>query len=205
MLITGPQGKLELAVEPTNNLTAPISFIMCHPHPLQQGTMDNKVVTTMTRLFAKLGAHAVRFNYRGVGKSEGTYGEGVGETEDLLAVIDWVKSQYPHHQIWLGGFSFGCWVAYAASQRVQAQQLLTVAPAISSMDYSHLDAPTIPWTVVVPDADEVVDAKATLHWLAEHPSSYQLIKMQGVSHFFHGQLIALRELLSPIYQARLTQ
>ncbi len=203
MLISGPAGQLDIVVETTQNTMFPVSFIMCHPHPLQQGTMNNKVVTTMSRMFARLGVHAVRFNYRGVGQSTGSYGGGLGETEDLLAVVDWVRKHYPSHQIWLGGFSFGCFVAYNACEQIGAQQLITIAPAIESMDFSPLVAPTVPWTVVVPDADEVVDAKITLHWLADHQSSYHLLKMQGVSHFLHGQLIHLRDALIPLYQARL--
>ena len=112
--IAGPEGKLEANV---SGLGSPLQVfnigIICHPHPLHQGTMHNKVVTTVTRTWQKLGLATVRFNFRGVGESEGHYGEGKGEIEDLKAVIVFAQQRHPEAKIWLAGFSFGAVISYA--------------------------------------------------------------------------------------------
>src|SRR5690348_488965 len=108
LILPGPVGDLDVIAtnhEQANN-TTPIA-IVCHPHPLHGGTMNNKVVTTLARTFKDLGLRSVRFNFRGVGKSGGIYDHGVGECKDLIAVIDWVKKIFPQAPIWLAGFSFG--------------------------------------------------------------------------------------------------
>ncbi len=201
--IVGPAGQLQLVVEQVETGRCPVTFVMCHPHPLFQGTMDNKVVTTLTKMFNRLGVKTIRFNYRGVGQSEGRYDRGVGETEDTIAVIEWARQQDPQHEIWLGGFSFGGYIAYRAAGQCDVKQLLTLAPGVASHDVSNLPEPSMPWVVVHSQLDEIIPIQSVLDWLAKHDTAYDFIKFSDASHFFHGQLIALRNKLAPIYQARL--
>lgn len=203
LLITGPAGELQVAVEAPTRAAYAVTFVMCHPHPLFQGTMDNKVVTTVTKMFNRLGVKTVRFNYRGVGQSEGSYDRGIGETQDALAVINWAQQQDPNHQIWLGGFSFGGYVAYRAAGCADIKQLLTLSPGVASHDVEGLPEPSMPWVVVHSQADEITPIGPVLDWLAKHDEAYDFIKLKEASHFFHGQLITLRNKLAPIYQVRL--
>src|SRR5215831_20082293 len=108
--VPGPAGNLEAAIDSVDATPRAIA-VVCHPHPLQQGTMQNKVVTTVARAFVKLGAHALRFNFRGVGASEGRYADGVGERADALAAIAWSRDRWPGLNLYLGGFSFGAAIA----------------------------------------------------------------------------------------------
>lgn len=191
-LIEGPQGDLELLT-----LSAPQArgvAIVCHPHPLFQGTMHNKVVHTLAQAFHRQGLHSVRFNYRGVGKSEGQFGHSVGEGEDLQAVINWVQSVVDL-PLWLAGFSFGAFIAAFAAQHTPCQQLYSVAPAVANQPYGELTI-NCPWVVIQGDADEVSKPGLVYEWFEKHQrASMQLIKLPGVSHFFHGNLIVLRDLV----------
>ncbi|MDO8953634.1 MAG: alpha/beta hydrolase [Gammaproteobacteria bacterium] len=203
--IQGPAGKLELIFEQAQgDTTHSICFIMCHPHPLQEGTMHNKVVTTTCKAFQQMGCHTLRFNFRGVGLSEGSYGEGLGEIEDCLSVITWVKQQFPEHSIWLGGFSFGGAVAYSAANRASVAQLLTITPGITRFPALQKIEPLMPWLIIQGEADEVIEPEAVYTWLSEHKASYELVKWPDVGHFFHGRLIELKQKLIEIYQPRLT-
>ncbi len=124
VLINGPSGQLEARVAGFKDSSEPTRVgIMCHPHPLHQGSMDNKVVTTVIRAWLNLGLATVRFNYRGVGKSAGSYGEGKGEIEDLKAIKKWVQEKAPAAELWLGGFSFGTYIAtHVAAEQAVAEQ-----------------------------------------------------------------------------------
>ncbi|MCX7123995.1 MAG: alpha/beta hydrolase [Gammaproteobacteria bacterium] len=192
--------QLEVVVDhPEIELKSGPIAVLCHPHPLMQGTMNNKVVTTAARAFNQLGLITVRFNYRGVGKSKGEYGHIVGECEDLKTVVDWVRESYPGCDIWLAGFSFGSFIAYKMANNLGAKQLLCIAPAVNEIGYQDAEEPAMPWTLIVPDADEVVSVQNTFDWLRQVKCSYQLIKLAGVSHFFHGQLMVLKQLIVDRY------
>ena len=132
-LIQGAIGELELLTAcPPDAAAQPITAVICHPHPLHGGSLQNKVVHTLARGFGELGARSVRFNFRGVGRSSGVYDNGMGETEDLLAVIAWVRARRPRDRLWLAGFSFGAYVALRASVRFDPAQLVLVAFSRSS-------------------------------------------------------------------------
>ncbi|MBI3369143.1 MAG: alpha/beta fold hydrolase [Burkholderiales bacterium] len=188
--IAGPAGGIECAIdEPAAGMALRGVAVLCHPHPQFGGTMDNKVVQTLARAFVQLGYRAVRFNFRGVGASEGVWDEGRGEVDDALAVIAAERdTQLP---LALAGFSFGGFVAATAAQRLAAdasvERLLLVAPATS-----RFDVPTVaPDTVVIQgDADDVVPLSATLDWA--RPQTLPVIVLPGVGHFFHGQLPLLK-------------
>jgi alpha/beta superfamily hydrolase len=173
--------------------------VICHPHPQHGGTMRNKIVTTLYRAFDELGCHTVRFNFRGVGKSEGEYGNKVGELEDLISILDGVAIEYPNADIWLAGFSFGAYIAIRAVMdwrlKNSIKQLVSIAPPVSYFKNETLPDIRCPWLVVQGLEDEVVSASDVFDWLKTLSTQPEVIRMPGVTHFFHGHLIALRELL----------
>lgn len=189
--IPGPAGALEGVVDSSAG-SATATAVICHPHPLQQGTMTNKVVTTVARAFTRLGANAVRFNFRGVGKSAGSHSDGVGEREDALAVVAWCRQRWPGRRLYLGGFSFGAAVAAAIAARVAPAGLLTVAPPIDRLPADFV-APACPWLLIHGEADDVVPAKPVLEWCATLETPPKVVLLPGVGHFFHGRLPALAD------------
>ena len=173
----------------------PATAVILHPHPLYGGTMQNKVVHALARAFGDLGVASVRFNFRGVGASAGDFAQGVGETDDALAVIEWVRTQQPDTSVWLAGFSFGAAVALRAAQRTKVAGLITVAPAVNLYDFSALSTPSCPWLLIQGEADEVVPVEGVRAWLSGIAPSPQTIFLPGVSHFFHGRLNDLKAAL----------
>ena len=196
LLIQGPSGILEVKINvPAADVLRPGTVVvLCHPNPLQQGTMDNKVVHTVMRGFVGLGYPVVRFNYRGVGQSTGAYGNFVGEIADLMAILHWVESLLPKYQYILAGFSFGSYIAATAEAQWPATvRLLSVAPPVRMYPEFAALNPKCPWTVFAADADEVVPFSDIQQWYAVRPEPKKLIVFEGASHFFHGQLVQLRD------------
>ena len=190
--IGGPAGPLEVLLEEPGAAPARAIAVVCHPHPQFQGTMDNKVAHTLARAALGCGAAALRFNFRGVGRSAGSYADGIGETEDALAAVAWLRARHPALPLWLMGFSFGAMVALRAVAKAQPAKLVTVAPAVTRFLPDHPPSPAIPWLLVQGLADELVDADAVRAWAAQRSPAPQLHEMPGVSHFFHGHLHELR-------------
>ena len=190
--IAGPAGRLSVAVDPAGGLPARGLAVICHPHPLQGGTMDNKVVTTIARALNQRGWRSVRFNYRGVGASQGTWDEGRGETEDALAVI--AAHRQPGEALLLGGFSFGGFIAANAAAKLpegrQAQRLVLVAPATVNFDVPPVPADTL---LIHGESDDVVPLSASMDWA--RPQSLPVVVVPGAGHFFHGQLMLLKSLV----------
>jgi alpha/beta superfamily hydrolase len=170
--------------------------VVCHPHPLFGGTLTNKVVHTVARAFVAQGAATLRFNFRGVGASAGSYDEGRGETDDLLAVIGAGRARFPGLPLWLGGFSFGSFVALHAQAAAGAARLVTVAPPIGRWDFSGIEAPRCPWLVIQGDQDELVDHASVAAWMAELAPQAQLTVLPGAEHFFHGRLHEVKDAVS---------
>lgn len=192
--IDGPAGRLEALLEDPGLESRRVA-VVCHPHPLHGGTMQNKVTHTLARTFNKLGVPAFRFNFRGVGRSEGSYDEGEGETADALAMLDYASKRFPGRELWLAGFSFGARVALKAAAHRKLSLLITVAPPIGRMDMTGIAQPACRWIVVQGDNDELVDADAVVEWVDSLEPGPELMMFEGVDHFFHGQLVALRESL----------
>jgi hypothetical protein len=194
--IPGPAGTIEAVLDTPATSTSSAVGVICHPHPLHGGTMTNKVVHTLAKAFNDVGAPAVRFNYRGVGASAGTYDEGNGETQDALAVLDWVAQRWPGAPLWLGGFSFGGAVAIraavASSHAGNIARLVTVAPAIRRVSVDSNTLPQCPWLIVQGDRDDLVDASDIQQWAQALPVQPRLTLLSGVEHFFHGRLNDLR-------------
>jgi alpha/beta superfamily hydrolase len=191
--IPGPAGELESIVEipPDANFSA--VAVLCHPHPLYGGMMTNKVVHMLAKSFNELGMPAVRFNFRGIGKSTGAYDEGRGETADCEAVAHWAIQRWPNADLVLGGFSFGGAVAIRAAAILSPAKLVTVAPAIRKIEVTDADIPSCPWLIVQGDRDELVDPNDIAQWAHGLPKPPMLKSLPGVDHFFHGKLNELRD------------
>ncbi len=155
--------------------------------------MHNKVVHTLARFFARRGVPAVRFNFRGVGRSAGEYAEGDGEVQDAVAAVDWARTRWPGAALYLAGFSFGGMVAIRVTASRPPAALLTVAPAIRSIDPSF-EPPACPWLVVQGDADDVVAPVDVRAWAESLDPSPLLQSVPGVGHFFHGNLNRLADI-----------
>lgn len=194
--ISGPVGSLEALLDAPAALTSPKAVaVICHPHPLHGGTMTNKVVHMLAKSFNDAGAPAVRFNYRGVGASAGSFDEGNGETDDAVAVLDWAAQRWPGVQLWLGGFSFGGAVAIRAAAAREVTRLVTVAPAIRRVSVDTSALPRCPWLIVQGDRDELVDANDVQQWAQALPEAPRVAVLNGVEHFFHGRLNDLRHVV----------
>ena len=195
--LAGPAGALEALLETPAGLDAtPAAFgVVCHPHPLYGGTMDNKVVWTLARAFQELGAPTLRFNFRGVGASAGIHDEGPGEIADALAVIACGRERWPQAQLWLAGFSFGGVVAIRAAAASHPTRLVTVAPGITRLDVGDAPTPDCPWLIVQGDADEVVPPQEVIAWAHTLSPAPQLTVLPGVGHFFHGRINGLRDIV----------
>lgn len=191
LFIAGPAGELQAIVHKVDDQVSRVAII-CHPDPLQEGTMDNKVVTTLARAFNALGLVAIRFNYRGVGQSAGTFGKIAGEVADCLAVVNWAKQQWPQAQLCLAGFSFGAYIAAEVASTVDVVQLISVAPSVERMPYAALPKVSCPWLVIQGEEDEVVSPQAVYAWFARLDANKTLIKFPHTGHFFHGKLIDLQ-------------
>jgi alpha/beta superfamily hydrolase len=193
--LQGPAGELQCAVdEPaTSGLTAPRGLaLVCHPHPLHGGTMDNKVVQTLARAFVQLGWRAVRFNFRGVGASQGAWDEGRGEVDDALAVVQALRET--GQPLVVAGFSFGAYVASQAAARLQgpeaAQRVVLVGPAVQNFPVAPVPQDSL---VIHGESDEVVSLSSVLDWARPHTLPVTVVP--GTGHFFHGQLPLLKSLV----------
>jgi uncharacterized protein len=196
-ILSGPAGALETLTELAPDCGAtPAAFgVICHPHPLYGGTLQNKVVWTLARAFQQLGAPTIRFNFRGVGASSGTHDDGRGEVEDALAVIAHGRERWPNAALWLAGFSFGGVVALRAAATSHPACLITIAPGISTIDVSGVPRPACPWLIVQGEADEVVPAQAVIAWARTLSPAPELLLMPAAGHYFHGLINELRDAL----------
>jgi len=191
--IEGPAGPLEALLTEPGSADVPAFAVVCHPHPLHQGTMNNKVVHTIVRAVNVMEQPAVRFNFRGVGKSAGRYDNGDGETDDLLAVIDWGRRRWPGSKIWLAGFSFGSHVTLRASHTAEPDCLVLVAPPVTRFAVSEHSPPNCPCLVVQGENDDLVDFRDVASWKRQLSPQPTLNLMPDTDHFFHGRLRQLRE------------
>jgi hypothetical protein len=187
--LPGPAGSLECAVDEPTQPPCGVA-VLCHPHPVHGGTLDNKVVQTLARAFVQLGWRSVRFNFRGVGASHGAWDEGRGEIDDALAVI--AQTRDAALPLVIGGFSFGGYVATRAAARLEpkASRLVLVSPAVANFDA----APVPPNTLLIQgESDDVVPLAAVLDWA--RPQALPVTVIPGSSHFFHGQLSLLKQIV----------
>jgi uncharacterized protein len=191
--LPGKTGRLETLTSTPPETLKNITVVICHPHPLYGGTMHNKVIYTLARAFHQIGLRTVRFNYRGVGESLGEYGEGRGETEDLLSVLNWLRQVRPDDEIWLAGFSFGGYIAARGASFWPTKQLILIAPSVRHFQFDFpIESPLL---LIQGDKDEVVPPEAVFKWAENLPDKPRVICMHEAGHFFHGRLTELRNLI----------
>ncbi len=194
LTLPGPAGALEVAVDPPEADVAavPVVAVLCHPLPTEGGSMHNKVVTMAARSLRELGVATVRFNFRGVGRSEGAFDHGEGELDDLRAVAAWVRAARPDAALWLAGFSFGAYVSLRAAMELRPAMLVSIAPPAGRWEFERIATPTMPWLVIQGEEDEIVDPQAVYDWLQRIGAQAEIVRMPETSHFFHRKLMDLR-------------
>ncbi len=203
MMIPGPAGQLQAMLH-RGDLDGQFAakqwvVIICHPHPVHGGTMDNKVVTTLMRSYRDLGVHVIRFNFRGVDLSEGVFDNAVGELDDLRAVIKWARHQFPDSPLLLAGFSFGSSIAAQVSYEVPGIVHLTlVAPPIERYAYSQGNRFPCALCVIQGDQDERVIAQGVFDWSAKLDGVVSVLRYPEAGHFFHGFLSQMKADLAQV-------
>jgi alpha/beta superfamily hydrolase len=191
-MLSGPAGPLEALLELPGGDAPRGVAVICHPHPLFGGTLQNKVVYTLARAALALGFAALRFNFRGVGQSVGIHDGGGGETGDALAAIAQMRQKWPGLPLLLAGFSFGGAVAIRAAAEAQPALLVTVAPAVDRVGLEGLSPIRCPWLFVLGEADAEVDPARVRQWAGDHAPGAQIVGLPGVGHYFHGVLNQLQ-------------
>ncbi|EPL08507.1 alpha/beta hydrolase [Pseudomonas sp. CF161] len=200
VVIDGPVGQLEalyLDVPDARGVA-----LICHPNPVQGGTMLNKVVSTLQRTARDAGLITLRFNYRGVGASAGTHDMGTGEVDDAQAAAQWLRAKHPELPMTLLGFSFGGFVAASLGGRLEAsgeqlKHLFMVAAAVMRLGDTDQLPQGCPLTLIQPETDEVIDPQTVYDWSAALKRPHELLKVAECGHFFHGKLTDLKDLVLP--------
>ena len=202
--VAGAAGRIEVAANIPQDPRA--VAVIAHPHPLFGGTMDNKVVTTLAKAFMDAGMAVFRFNFRGVGATEGKHDEGRGEADDMVAVIEHARAAVAGVPLYMAGFSFGGAVATRASERVDFRQLVLVAPGFRRISEHGMGEPPDPndpalgspgrhtasnTVIVHGDLDETVPLADSISWAT--PREVPVAVVPGGEHFFHRKLHILRE------------
>jgi hypothetical protein len=191
--LDGPAGKLEALLEAPQGTDIVGCVVVCHPHPLHGGTLQNKVAHTLARSFIGQGFIALRFNFRGVNDSEGTFDDGRGELEDVYVAMDFLSTEYPDLPLWISGFSFGAAMAIHAAAGRRPAGLVSIAPATSRFTTTPTPQPDCPWLILQGEQDELVDVDETIAWVNGLDPGPELQILEGAVHFFHGKLLLLRE------------
>ncbi len=189
--VNGPAGHLEGIAHLPEGTPRAIA-VVAHPLPIMGGTMENKVVTTLTKTFAELGFAALRFNFRGVGESQGSFDSGSGEVEDALAVTDYARRTYGDLPLVLSGFSFGGYVQARAAQHLHPQphRLVLIAPAVGRFAMPAVPHDTL---LVHGELDEVIPLSDMLAWA--RPQHLPIVLLPEAGHFFHGRLNQIKQIV----------
>ena len=200
VIFNGPDGRLEGRYHHSRRANAPIALIL-HPHPQQGGTMNNRVVFEVYQTFARRGFSTLRFNFRGVGRSQGEYDEGLGELSDAAAALDWLQAANPDaEQCWVSGFSFGAWICMQLlMRRPEINSFISLAPPANKYDFSFLaPCPSSGMLIhgsednMVPE-DSVANLAKKLRSQKRITIDYQII--DGANHFFHDRVDELTTLV----------
>jgi len=180
MIIPAPAGFLETSLERPDQPTG-VCAVLCHPHPLYGGSMHDAVLDCLARPLLAAGVTCLRFNFRGVGSSTGSYDDGVGEVDDLLAAIDWLRTHEQPTELWLGGYSFGAYVVWQSlAAGATPDRLLLIAPPISRLPFVSRQ-PDCPTDIFAGAEDEFVDQGELAGW-----AGVNVHLLTGADHFFLG-------------------
>lgn len=192
--IPGPAGALEGVLQEHRGGPPAFVAVVCHPHPLYGGTMHNKVAHRVASALHELGATVLRFNFRGVGHSEGTHDQGRGELDDARAALHWVRDRHPHARQWLAGFSFGSWIAARlAAGEAGVDELILIAPPVTRSGFQVLKSSAVPKLVVQGTADDVCPLEALEAQYPGWAEPKRLVTIEGAGHFFDRRLAPLGE------------
>lgn len=202
LFLQGKMGQLEAILTIPEQLNTSYVAFLGHPHSLQGGTMNNKVVTTLARAFKELGIPSLRFNFRGVGLSAGVYDDGIGESDDMIALVREWQNEQPQAQLIFAGFSFGSYVAYRAAAHFGQTHLITIAPPVHHYNYREFNPKFASWLIIQGDADEVVPASMVLDFAHQFSPMLPVIEFANTSHFFHGKLLELKAQLIEYIRAQ---
>jgi alpha/beta superfamily hydrolase len=201
IMLDGEVGELEVELiipeEPKFNFCA----IIGHPHSLHGGTMHNKVVTTVATTFQNLNIPTIKFNFRGVGRSNGQYDAGIGESLDMLVIARLWQDLYPNAHLVFIGFSFGSFVTYRAAcissvENNKVAALISIAPSVENYNYNEFSGFDFPWLVIQGDKDEIVDPESVYSFVKSYNPPLNMLVFSDTTHFFHGKLIELKTKLA---------
>lgn len=197
-LVQGPAGAIEVRIQtPPEGVPRRGAAVICHPHPLYGGTMDNKLVWALASAAARSGLVALRFNFRGVGASEGIHDSGRGERDDAVHLAGLLRAAVPGALV-MAGFSFGGDIAIAACEPLEPDALVTVAPPLKYLDVAApWRGPQCPWLLLHSRDDEIVPFTATMEGLKRFARQPQVVPFDGAGHFFHGRVAEVREQVEP--------
>ena len=204
--LVGPAGRLEaLLDEPSSETPARAAVVFAHPHPQYGGTMHTKTVYQGAKALTRIGCTVLRFNFRGVGASEGQFDRGEGEMDDFRAALDYMSARYPGVSLWAAGFSFGAWVALetgAADDRVSV--LIGIAPpvvtSVSGMNYTFPNtlASSKPKFFIQGEADEVCPLEGMWRFYGQLPEPKELVVIDAADHLFEGKTAEVGEALEDL-------
>ena len=185
--IPGPAGPLEaLLDEPAGAARAVAVF--GHPHPLHGGTMHTKALYQAAKAMPRIGVAALRFNFRGVGSSAGTFDAGPGEKEDFKAAVSFVSERFPDVPIWAAGMSFGSWIAMTAgAEDARVSLLLAIAPPVDRYDFDALKTCTLPKFIIHGEEDELISIKEIRKFYSQLPEPKELVTIEYANHLFEGK------------------
>lgn len=205
--IAGPAGQLECLLDEPEAAPRAVA-VLGHPHPLHGGTMHTKALYQAAKAMPRIGVAALRFNFRGVGRSGGVFDAGPGEREDFLAAVSFVSERFPDIPIWAAGMSFGSWIAMtagAADPRVSL--LLGIAPPVDRYDFDALRTCTLPKFIIHGESDELISIKEIRKFYAQLPEPKELVTIEDANHLFEGKTSlvgeAVEDLLADFNTARL--
>lgn len=197
-----PKDNEVLEAKISNHPSNIATCIICHQHPLYGGTMDNKVVTSVAKIMQANNISTIQFNFRGVGNSTGNYSNTIGEIEDLTYIYEWSKKDFPKNII-LVGVSFGSFIAFEVAKYINPVLLITIVPAITSFEYKGYHKIQSKWIIIASEQDEVIPINETKKWYKKIKNKDLNIIYMDASHFFHGKLIELQNLLSNYLKSNL--
>jgi alpha/beta superfamily hydrolase len=208
VIFNGPEGRLEGRYHPGKSNNAPVAVIL-HPHPQFGGTMNNKVVYQMFHAFVRRGYSVLRFNFRGVGRSQGEHDAGIGELSDAAAALDWIQTYNPDApNCWVAGFSFGAWIGMQLlMRRPEIQGFISISPPANMYDFNFLAPCPSSGIIIQGTSDDVVDESATAK-LAEKLQAQKAIeveyaKISGASHFYESHMDKMTKTVEDYLDKRL--
>jgi len=193
VIFTGPAGRLEGKYQHQKHKTAPIALVL-HPHPSHGGTMNNRVVYEMFYCFQRRGCSVLRFNFRGVGRSQGVFDGGIGELSDAAAALDWLQTTNPGAQTcWVVGFSFGAWIGMQLlMRRPEIHAFISIAPPANIYDFTFL-APCPASGLIIHGRNDQVSPEADVQKMVDRLNAQRgikitQVKVEGANHFFDQHL-----------------